>query len=236
MRVFVIISYNGVKFFGSQVQKEIPNTVFGEVEKVLNHLGIDSKPQPSGRTDRGVHATGQVFHIDLPPFWKDTKKLKKVLNEMLPTSIHVKKILHVEDTLHARYSAKTRVYRYLIKTSKPNPFEDDFITFLQSANLEQIQQNIKLFEGKHNFKYFMKTGSQTKSTTRTIYKAFAYKHKETIVLNFEADGFLRTQVRFMVGAVLNLTQQQIKEKLSLQKNHKLKPAPSNGLYLAKVRY
>jgi tRNA pseudouridine38-40 synthase len=63
----------------------------------------------SGRTDRGVHATGQVCHIDLPEFWSDLEKLKSALNGMLPPSIHVKKIVAVDESFHARYSAKKRV-------------------------------------------------------------------------------------------------------------------------------
>ena len=82
----------------------------------------------------------------------------------------------------------------------------------------------------------MKTGSDINSTIRTIYKAFAYKHKDYIVLNFEANGFLRTQIRFMVSALLNLDEKEIKEKLSGKENHKIKPAPCNGLYLTKIKY
>ena len=82
----------------------------------------------------------------------------------------------------------------------------------------------------------MKTGSDVSSTTRIIYKAFAYKHKGFIVLNFEANGFLRSQIRLMVGAILKLNQEQIEEKLISKSSYKVKPASSNGLYLAKIKY
>jgi len=236
MRVCVTISYDGTQYLGSQIQKETPNTIFGQVNAVLLKLGIQSKTVASGRTDRGVHATGQVFHVDLPLFWDDLEKLKTTLNEMLPTSIIVTKINAVNDTFHARYSAQKRVYRYILKESNSNPFENNYVTFLKQVDFETIQNNIKIFVGKHDFKLFMKTGSEVTSTTRIIYKAFAYRYKDFIILNFEANGFLRSQIRLMVGALLHLNRIQIEEKLSCRVNHKVKPAPANGLYLAKIKY
>jgi len=236
MRVALTLEYNGTHFLGSQIQTQTSNTIFGNVEKVLSQLGISSKIIASGRTDKGVHATGQVCHMDLPPFWDDLSKLKRVSNKMLPHAIKIKKIWHVNDDFHARYDAKKRVYRYIIKKGASNPFEDDFVTFLEQFDFKKIQQNIKLFIGEHNFKYFMKTGSDIKTTTRVIYKAFAYKHNGYIVLNFEANGFLRSQIRLMVGTVLKLESNQIKKQLNCEENYKIKPAPSNGLYLAKIKF
>ena len=236
MRVFITISYDGTQYLGSQIQKETTNTIFGQVNAVLSKLGVRSKTIASGRTDRGVHATGQVFHVDLPPFWTDLEKLKATLNEMLPTSVQVKKINVVDALFHARYSAKRRVYRYILKESNANPFESNYVTFLKQVDFATIQKDITTFVGEHDFKLFMKTGSEVTSTTRIIYKAFAYKYKDFIILNFEANGFLRSQIRLMVGALLNLNTIQIKDKLSCRVNHKVKPAPANGLYLAKIKY
>jgi tRNA pseudouridine38-40 synthase len=236
MRISLKLSYNGREFFGSQRQKEIKNTVLGELEHVLSELNIEQKVIASGRTDRGVHATGQICHIDLPEFWSDLDKLKIVLNSMLPAALHVESIKKVSDEFHARYSAKRRVYRYIIKEGESNPFEDNFVTFVKQVNFAKIQKDIKLFIGEHDFKYFMKSGSDIGSTTREIYKAFAYKHKGYTILNFEANGFLRSQVRLMVGALFDLDEDKIKEKLACKTNHKLKPAKANGLYLAKIKY
>ena len=236
MRCALTIAYNGSSFLGSQAQKSSPNTIIGNLERVFLALGVNSKIVASGRTDKGVHATGQVCHIDLPKFWSDLNKLKKVLNTMLPPSIKVYKIKQVDAEFHARYSAKKRVYRYIIKNKQSNPFEDDFITFVEDFDFEKVAQNIKLFIGEHDFENFMKSGSDTKSSIRIIYNASAYKYKDYIVLTFEANGFLRTQIRLMVGALLSLDKQQIKEKLECKYNHKVKPAPSNGLYLARIKY
>ena len=236
MRCALTIAYNGTRFLGSQTQKSSSNTILGNLEHVLKEINIDTKVIASGRTDKGVHATGQVCHIDLPEFWNDLVKLKKVLNEMLPKSIHIKKAQKVDSEFHARYSAKKRLYRYIIKEAQSNPFEDDFVTFLDSVDYDSLKQNIKLFVGEFDFKYFMKTGSDINSTYRSVYKAFAYKHKGYIVLNFEANGFLRSQIRLMVGALLTLDSTKIKEQLECRKNYKVKPAKCNGLYLAKIKY
>jgi len=236
LRCIIIIAYNGTHFLGSQIQSETSNTILGNLEKVLLKLGIDFRVVASGRTDKGVHATGQVCHVDLPKFWNDLEKLKRVLNEMLPSTIMVKDIKKADDEFHARYSAKKRVYRYIIKEGESNPFHNDFVTFVKYIDFEKTKKNIELFVGENDFKQLMKTGSEINSTTRIIYRAFAYRYKDLIVLNFEANGFLRSQIRLMVGALLKLNEHEIKEQLACIKNHKVKPAPSNGLYLAKIKY
>ena len=236
MKAAFTLAYNGTHFLGSQTQRESKNTILGNVTQVFEALGITDKIVASGRTDKGVHATGQVCHIELPEYWSDLKKLQRSVNRMLPSSILLKNIRPVDETFHARYSAKRRVYRYIIKTQQSNPFEADFVTFLPTTDMQNVFENIALFEGKHDFSAFMKTGSDVGSTERIIYKAFAYKSKEHYVLYFEANGFLRSQIRLMVGALLQLNAVQIQEKLSQKKEHKVRPAPPNGLYLAKIKY
>ena len=236
MRVALTLAYNGTHFLGSQIQSESSNTIFGNLEKVLEKLGIVFRVVASGRTDKGVHATGQVCHFDLPEYWDDLAKLQRVLNEMLPSSIMVKDLKKVESDFHARYSAKKRTYRYILKESSSNPFEAEFVTFKEKLDFEKISKNSKLFIGEHDFVNFMKTGSDVGTTTRVIYKAFAYRHNGYIILHFQANGFLRSQIRLMVGALLNLNAKEIEDKLNNSYNHTLKPAPSNGLYLAKIQY
>ena len=236
MRIKITLAYKGSTFLGSQIQKSSPNTVNGTLEVLLQKLNINSKVIASGRTDKGVHATGQVIHIDIPEFWNDIKKLKRVLNEMLTPSIKILQIKKVNDNFHARYDAKKRVYRYLIKDADSNPFENDFISFYKDVNFSTLEKNIKLFKGTFDFINFMKTGSEVQSTTREIYKSFAYKHKGYIVLYFEANGFLRSQIRLMVGSLLSLNAKEIQEQLNAKTKHKVKPAKPNGLYLAKIKY
>ena len=236
MRCALCISYNGTHYLGSQIQKGTSNTILGTLENVLKQLGVTSKLIASGRTDKGVHARGQICHLDLPSFWEDISKLKYTLNTMLPHSIRINSIKEVSQDFHARYSAKKRVYRYILKKGNSNPFEDDFITFREEINFLSLEKNIQNFVGEHDFTYFMKTGSEVSSHIRIIYKAFAYQYKDYIVLHFEANGFLRSQIRLMVGALLSLDATQIQNHLKGKVNYKIKPAPSNGLYLSKIKY
>ncbi len=238
MRIKITLAYDGTGFFGSQVQNEANRpTIFGELERVLKTLGITSIPVASSRTDRGVHATGQVCHLDLPDFWSNTQKLIPTLNSILPKSIHIKKIQKVRNDFHARYDATSRVYRYIIKTGPSNPFEHRFVTFLPTIDFEKMKKSIDVFVGTHNFKAFQKTGSDVKTSIRTIYNAFAYKHKNYIILHFEANGFLRSQIRMMVAALLQYDAKTIEKMLCEQTPCKIiKPAPSQGLYLAKINY
>lgn len=236
MRCALTISYNGTNYLGSQIQTQTSNTILGNLENVLLQLGIDCRVIASGRTDKGVHATGQVCHIDLPDFWTDLGRLQKVLNQMLPKSIHIKTIKRVSNNFHARYDAKKRIYRYIIKDTGDNPFENDFVTFTTSLDFQKIKNNISLFIGEHDFKQFMKTGSEINSSTRIIYKAFTYRYKGFIILNFEGNGFLRSQIRLMVGALLQLDSTEILQHLECTNKYNIKPAPCNGLYLAKIKY
>ena len=240
MRVKATIAYNGAKFYGSQVQgRQV--TINGTVQSVLKSMGIEDKIEASGRTDKGVHATGQVIHFDIPEFWSDLKRVKTVMNLKLNSSIHVRKITLANDDFHARYSASRRVYRYILKEGESNPFEDEFITFVPSLDLTLLNEVIKKFIGTHDFKQFHKSGSDNKTTIRTIYKAYAYKHKDITVLYFEANGFLRSQIRLMVAMILGINSKKFRfedldNQLTCKKKISLKPAPSNGLYLAKIFY
>lgn len=241
MRVKLTISYNGAPFMGLQSQTTTANTIIGTLQNALQRLGIESKLVASGRTDRGVHAFRQVLHFDLPDFWTDLPKLHRSLNHQLPDAIHIRRIEKAPDDFHARYGAKRRVYRYILSTKEPNPFEADFVTFVPALDHEKIADAIGLFEGTHDFAYFKKSGSDVTHYVRAVYKARLYRHRGYTVLYFEANGFLRSQIRLMVGFLLaisegKLTAGMLKEQLSLQKQYKVKLAPHNGLYLSRITY
>jgi tRNA pseudouridine38-40 synthase len=251
LKVKITISYDGSLFIGSQSQKSTPNTVMGTFQRVLNNLGIEDIAIASGRTDRNVHATGQVLHVRVPLFWNDLQKLHAILNYQLPTSLHVRDIQKVDDNFHARYSAQRRIYRYILSTQEENPFEARYVSFVKKLDFKEVASAIKLFEGEHDFKNFMKTGSDSESSVRIIYKAMAYQDKGKTILYFEANGFLRSQIRLMVGFLLGISEGKLsKKQLKVQltnsmKNekeplykgtHSRKLAPPQGLYLAKIKY
>ncbi len=236
MRCKIVLAYDGSAFEGLQIQKHTQNTVANQLQIALQKLQIDSKVIFSGRTDKGVHATYQVCHIDLPKFWSDFQKLQNSLNQMLPSSIMIRSIKKAAPNFHARYHATKRLYRYILSTKKPNPFEARFITFVNDLDFHEIEKKIQLFEGEHDFVSFSKSGSNPKTTLRTIYKTACYKYKEYIILTFEANAFLRSQIRLMVAALLELKAAEIEAMLKKEQHFKLKPAPPNGLYLAKIYY
>jgi len=236
VRRVLVFSYDGSAFFGSQAQEAGTPTVVQTLQDALSKLNIRSTICLSGRTDRGVHATGQVAHIDLPPFWKSEAKLKDELNRIVSPHIYIKKIVKVDDSFHARYSATSRLYRYAISHSETSPFESRFVTFMPKQDLTTLRKKAKLFEGVHNFLYFCKNHAEQKSTIREIFSTRIYSHKSYTIITFCGSGFLHSQVRLMVFAILNLSEDEIVRMLDLKARYNLRPAPPQGLYLAKVSY
>ena len=242
MRVKATISYNGNKFYGFQRQNKTNQTVTEAIEKALQSLGIKSKIRGSGRTDRGVHATGQVIDFTLPSFWqqKSLKELKERLNRKLK-DIKFKHIIEVDSNFHSQYSAKVRIYRYLIKTTQASVFEQEFVSFYQIKEPKILQKALELYIGKHNFKNFKKEGSPTTSDIREIYKVKVKKVKNYYAIYFYASGYLRSQVRMMIEGALKvesgkLTITELKEQLKGNRKHFSTLAQPEGLYLARVIY
>jgi tRNA pseudouridine38-40 synthase len=240
MRVKAVIAYDGSMYQGFQKQTTTDRTITGAIEKALHSLHIDSPIVGSGRTDAGVHATGQIIHFDLPNFWSDLDKLKLNLNRKL-AGIQFKHITHVPYDFHARFSAKKRLYRYIFKIQKPSVFEQRYISYYTDFNTTLLNQALTLFEGEHDFNYFRKTGTVTHTTVRKIYQANYIQRKNYHYIYFQANGFLRSQVRMMVEAAMQcatreMTAKQLVEQITCQEKHTTKLAPPEGLYLAKIFY
>jgi len=240
MRVKATIAYDGSYFKGFQKQKSTTQTVTTQIEIALCSVGITDAIRGSGRTDAGVHATGQVIDFELPPFWNDLEKLKVALNRKL-THISFKQIVVVNENFHARFSAQKRLYRYVFKTSTPSVFEQNYISYYPNFNPKKLQEALSYFEGEHDFSHFIKTGSITHTNVRTIYKSYYRSYKNYHFIYFEANGFLRSQVRMMVDFAMQValnksTLQELQEQLNLEKKHSTKLAPPEGLYLARIFY
>ncbi|SFV63098.1 tRNA pseudouridine synthase A [hydrothermal vent metagenome] len=240
MRLKAILSYDGSSFFGFQKQKSTQNTIATAIEQALSSLNIDSSIVGSGRTDAGVHATGQVIHFDVPNYWHDKDRLQMELNRKLK-KIHIKHISIVDDDFHARFWAKRRIYRYIFKTSGVSVFEEDYISHYNSFDIDILQNGLKLFEGEHDFKYFHKTGSPIHSTIRNIYRAYYRAYRDYHIIYFEANGFLRSQVRMMVDASMSCADGRVsldllQEQIDGKYRHTTSLAPPSGLYLARIVY
>ncbi len=240
MRIKAVISYDGSHFEGFQRQTRTRQTVTTAIEDVLNDLNIQSRITGSGRTDTGVHATGQVIHLDLPPYWSDLRKLRDHLNTRLKY-IKFKHISPARDNFHARFDAKRRIYRYIFTDRELSVFERDFVSHLRCDDCDKLSKALRLFVGKHDFAYFHKSGSDPHSTIRTIYGAKYTKLGKYHAIYFEADGFLRSQVRMMIAAALHtandeLSINQLQEQIEAKKRYTTDLAPAEGLYLARVIY
>ncbi len=241
MKVKITLAYDGSQFHGFQSQNDGTLTVANKLADAFASIGIHSKINASGRTDSGVHATRQVIDIELPPFWDDLARLKNYLNHLCAPSIQIRDIQAVQADFHARYSAQRRVYRYLVKVGEPSVFSQAYVHYHDSIDVTKIQGAIKRFEGRHDFAYFCKNGSEPKSTIRQIYQCRFYARRGFYIFSFEANGYLRSQIRMMVDFLLKisdgkLSEIALKEQLEKKKIHSRTLARANGLYLSRIKY
>lgn len=243
MRIKLEFSYDGSKFDGFQIQTGDKNvkSVVGTIKKILQTLNISSELIGSGRTDKDVHASKQVAHLDLPSFWSDLRRLQTTLNTALHPHIHIKKITHVPDDFHARFDARKRVYRYLCYEGEYQPFYAPYALHVKNVDIVKLNAILKFFEGEHDFTYFKKEGSATTHDRRIIFKAHTYRRKNFIVIAFEGNGFLRSQVRMMLSISFKvlegkLTCKELREQIDKKRIYSRSLISPNGLYLSKIFY
>ena len=240
MNIKITLSYDGSLYYGSQIQPEFV-TIQSKLSEVLNSININTTLEFSGRTDKGVHAFKQVISCKIPSFWNDFKKLQTVLNKKLPNSIQVRNIQNVDDDFHARFSAKKREYRYLLTDKKLSVFTSNYISYYPVINEEKINNAIKLFQGRHDFEFFSKKGSEPISTVREIYNITLYKYRGIYVLKFTANSYLRSQIRMIVDFIMKISSgtlnlNDLTKQLSKNELISWTLAPPNGLYLSKIHY
>jgi tRNA pseudouridine38-40 synthase len=242
MKVKITLSYDGSQFQGFQAQRDGTSTVANHLENAFDALGIAPHFHGSGRTDSGVHATGQVIDIDLPVYWADLSSLKRRLNWYLTPSVSIHRIEEVDADFHARFSAKRRVYRYLVKSGRPSVFASSYCYYhAQDIDMPTIQAGMDCLLGVHDFASFSKRGSEPHSTVREIFSAKIYRYHDVLVFRFEADGYLRSQIRMMMAFLLKINDgdlglEDLKMQLEEQVYRSRSLVPPSGLYLAKVLY
>ncbi len=246
MRYFIKFSYDGSNYCGFQYQ---PNkrTIQEELERALTSINNHQKTKvhASGRTDKGVHALGQVAHFDLNIEITEAK-LKRALNSNLPSDIHVILAKKVCGDFHARYMAKLKKYQYILNLGEYNPIERDYVyQYNYQLNIKAMKKALRYFKGTHDFRAFVTESNDKENCVRTIIKANIFydkKDKKKIVIEFEGTGFLRYQVRNMVGILLRVGQNKILPKQvdeilkSRDRRKNGVTAPSLGLYLVEVKY
>lgn len=243
MRYLIKFSYDGSSYAGFQIQKGL-NTIQEKMEEALTKINNGKKTHlvATGRTDKGVHALSQYAHADIDVNITE-KKLKRALNSNLPEDIHVIETKEVEDTFHARYCVREKKYEYKINVREYNPIERNYVfQYNHELDLQKIEKGLKYFEGKHDFRAFVTDNKEKENCIRTITKTSIQKEKDIVTITFQGDGFLRYQVRNMVGILIRvgegkLEPVKIKDILESKDRTKAgKTAPAEGLYLVEVQY
>ena len=173
IRVRLLLHYNGRDFHGWQVQPGL-RTVQGEIEAVLERISGEHRTLlGSGRTDTGVHATGQVATAHVPAHWT-AERLQIALNALLPNDIWVERVEIVEGDFHPRYDATRRTYHYRVGTAprSRSPFYRPFCWALAEAlDLELLERTAAALPGTHSFRAFAKAGQPERGELCTVYAA-----------------------------------------------------------------
>ena len=242
-RYQVILAYDGTGFTGSQVQAK-SRTVQGELERALRKLGWSGKSvMMAGRTDTGVHATGQVAAFDFE--WAhSTEKLLRAINTDLPPDLAIKNLTHASADFHPRFDAVSRLYRYrMFFETIRDPLREKFLwRTWPDVDGDALQQNAGIFLGTHDFAAIGSRTTPKGTTVRTVTKA-EWKRMPDGEWQFEvrADAFLYRMVRRLVFVQVAVAQGKStveKVQCALSKQGKLLSglAPAHGLTLVEVTY
>ena len=243
MRYKIIFSYDGSKFNGYQKQKGISNTIQGRIEEALKDINNnkETKFTSSGRTDKGVSAYMQVgscnIYVKITPY-----KLKRALNSRLHDSIHIIDVLEVDEDFHPRYMVKEKTYIYKINMGEYNPIEKDYVNQLcKELDVDVIKEEIKFFEGTHDFSAFCSNEDKKEDCVRTIFKTNVEKDNNYLIITFTGNGFLKYMVRVMVGYLIDVSlgkreKGKINNYFKSKEKVTTKTAAATGLYLKEVKY
>lgn len=243
MRFLIKFSYDGTAYSGFQTQPNL-NTIQERLESALQIINNGKKTNivATGRTDKGVHALCQYAHADIDVDITEYK-LKRAMNSNLPNDIHVIETKIVSNDFHARYNVKSKEYKYYINLGEYNPLERNYVfQYNYTLNKDRMKEAIKIFLGTHDFRAFVTESKEKENCVRTITDAKVEQNDNKLVITFKGDGFLRYQVRNMVGILIRVGENKISpedvEKILESKDRTTtgKTAPPEGLYLTEVTY
>lgn len=237
----LIIQYDGTNYAGWQYQDNSTTVQQKIVEAVKVLLGEHVNLIGSGRTDAGVHALGQTANFKTEKEI-DLFKFKYSLNSILPRDISVIELQKVAVDFHARFSAKKRIYIYLISKIK-SPFFDRYSYFyFGDLNCKNLNQLSKHFLGEHDFTSFCKRNTETENKICKVYHAHWKETKGLIIFLIEADRFLHGMVRTIVGTIINAAKNNYDEDYikrifqAKDRESAAESVPAKGLFLYKVKY
>jgi len=239
----IVIEYDGTNFVGWQ-QQENGKSIQSSIQEALLELsGEKVTIFGAGRTDAGVHAYGQVASFNLNKKI-ETDVIRDGLNQHLrPLPIAVQQAELVEDDFHARFSAKKRWYEYKIINRRP-PLTIDVNRawcVFKNLDIEKMKIESTAFIGKHDLNAFRSAHCQSKNSIKTIDSITITNKDEQIVIEVSAKSFLHSQVRIMIGTLVDIAKGNINKTVldiinSKQREFAGQTAPAHGLYLKKINY
>ena len=243
-RFFLTIEYDGANFIGWQKQNTGPS-IQECVEKAVESF-TNSKIilYGAGRTDAGVHASGQVAHLDLPNKFSSYQIMEAINAHLINTKIKIINVQLVKKEAHARFSALWRKYKYFILNRQAPPAINEGYVWHQKRTLdiEKMRTAAKFLTGTHDFSSFRATHCQSKSAIKTLDSLSLTTIKENIVITAKARSFLHHQVRNFVGSLslIGIGKWEKKDLLRVLNTCKRTEAgptaPAHGLYLADIKY
>jgi tRNA pseudouridine38-40 synthase len=243
-RYKLILEYDGTLFSGWQRQ-ENALSVQGVLEEAIQNLTkLEVRTYAAGRTDAGVHATYQVVHFDIEREL-NVYKLPASLNFfMRPYPVGIISVEQVQETFHARFSAKSRSYIYkILNRQNPSALLRDRVWHIRGdLNIQAMDEAAQLLVGNHDFTSFRSSRCQSASPVKTINSIKILKIQELIEIHINAPSFLHNQVRIITGVLKKIgdrtwNKDNISALLKLRDRTKSAPtAPACGLYLCNVEY
>lgn len=239
------MQYDGAVYYGWQLQRGRP-TVQGELETIFSRLfDRPARVLGSGRTDRGVHAMGQVAAVDAPAKW-DAPRLRRAANALLPAAVWIAHAEVVGPRFHPRFDARVRSYIYRLGTADEaaSPFHSRWCwPFCRPVDTALLHESGRRILGDHSFRAFAKAGQEERGDRCTVTRA-EWREWESVglELSISANRFLHHMVRYLVGTMVDVASG--KRPLSdlgalIEGDPGLRtspPAPSEGLYLMRVEY
>lgn len=237
------VAYDGTAYHGYQDQPGLV-TVEGVLKKALQATFLQEVDLKSaGRTDKGVHSQGQVvnFRVDTTI---DLGNLPRVVNFNLPTDVSILEAKVVADDFHARFSAKAKLYRYVIYNGRyRNPLYEHKACFIHfPLDEKKMDEALKTLPGLRDFGVFMGRHAVVKDTYRNLYWVDVQRKKDLIFIHFYGKSFLKNMIRKIMGATIEIGRglrevDSLKKALESQDKTYLGPtAPAEGLYLMRVDY
>jgi tRNA pseudouridine38-40 synthase len=245
-RFRLTVQYEGTYFLGWQRQAR-GRTVQGEMEYALQRLtGVRHPIVAAGRTDSGVHATGQSVALNVPPRW-EAQELRRALNATLPHDIWVESAVRVPADFHPRYAALARSYRYQLGLTEEafSPFRRPWCwPLIRQPDPDFLHAGAELLVGDQSFRAFAKVGQESRGDRCQVTEArWVPWDGGGLALEITANRFLHHMVRYLVGTLVEIGQHlrpmsHLSELLQGGQTPLTTspPAPPEGLFLTKVHY